>query len=128
MFNNEIFNIAGNGHAGYSVCSNPSNSLLNAPCGLALFDTSIYITDTNNNCIRKIEENKISIIIGNPTNDDIKMPRKIKIKNNIGYFIDENGANYLSLSNSQYGMVYESKNIVSIEIDEDKGLFIIEEI
>ena len=122
-----VSNMIGIGHAGYSVCSDIKRSLLNSPCGISFFNGAIYIADTGNHCIRKIENNKIFLVAGSPTKNDLTRPRKVRIKNNIGYFIDENLVKYLSMPGYQVGTAYESKNIAAIEII-NKDLFVVENI
>ena len=136
----DIEMIMGNKGKGYSVCNDSSKSLLNEVGGIVLDENFIYISDTGNHCIRKFNNDNIFIVAGNPKfkGDEggnkqsclLSYPSKMAIKNKMIYFIDTiedtKKVKYLSLSDITVGTIYESPNIISIDIDENKNLFVLE--
>jgi hypothetical protein len=53
-------------------------------------------------------------------------PRKIRVEGGVGCFIDNSKVKHMVLSSGETKTVYESDNIVSIELDSDKNLYVLE--
>lgn len=133
--------VIGNGQQGYSVTSNVKDNAFNTPSGIACSDKSVYIVDTFNSCIRRLDYKigkgySVSLVAGKPCckgdSDDIGhccrliSPTKLVIKNKFGYFIDHNKVKSLALTNYDVRCMYESDKLVSIDMNEAKDLLILE--
>jgi hypothetical protein len=130
----------GNGKPGYSTSSNWNLCRFNQPGGVRCDKSNIYISDSGNSCIRKIEGSNISVIAGFPgkegdeegkkTEARLNRPEKITVMNKMGFFKDTQRIKYISFSKDNYvGSVYQSKNdLISFDVDESRNLFILEEV
>ena len=128
----------GNGIPGYSVSNKLNNCYLRRPSGVACYFSDVYVCDSGNHCIRKSCGDSILLVAGNPIkggdrdgigqNCLLTLPRKLRIKNGMGFFIDLNKVKYLSIPKYSVGTVYESNDIVSIDISTEKDLFILEKV
>ena len=114
-----------NGVYAYSVASKINRSYISKPSGIACVKDVIYIADTGNYCIREITKNVIRLVTGNPT-ENILNPLMLKYAKGLLYFIDGHSVKYTSVSGDNIGTIYESHNIVSIDIDENKSLMVLE--
>ncbi len=120
----------GNGRSGFSVASRLSGCQINEPKGVCCHGKDIYISDTKNNCIRKVSaDNTIRIVIGHPNicSEEFKIePSKIVVKNNLIYFIDNNFIKYSTFNNTDSGQIYRAENhIISLDVGKDKSLYIL---
>jgi len=117
----------GSGKQGYSVCSRVKYFSFNRPEGLAISKNRIYLADTGNHCIREIMKDKIRLVAGDPEGKGfIKKPSCLQIRSDRLYFIDGDEVKYYSVSNGSGGVLYSSKNIISIAVDEHENLLILE--
>jgi len=112
---------AGNGKYGEIVSSELLSSNFSGPQGISFLNGELYVSDTGNNCIKKILKGKMDMFLNN-----VKMPSKMVAKNKLIYFIS-NTVNicYLSLDKSS-NCIFSSNNLVSIDMDNNKNLFILE--
>lgn len=100
VFNNQIFNIAGNGKSGYSGDGgSPGSAMLCKPSGVAVHEPTgdIYIADTGNHCIRKISGGIIVTAAGNGSagyTGDGADAVKACLKRPGGVAVDDNGNVY----------------------------------
>lgn len=118
---------AGRGISNYSVSNKISECSFSSPSGIAYYSGNFYISDTGNHCIRKISNKSVSIVVGNPKDsNDIVSPSKIRIKDNIAYFMDRDNVLCMSMVDFKYSKVYESKNLITIDIDKNKDLVMLE--
>jgi len=125
----EFKTYVGRGKANYSVSNKLEECSLNSPSGIDYHSGSFYIADTGNHCIRKITNGQISVIAGSPllgNEDHMVSPTKICVKDQVAYFIDRENVWSLTLSNRQCVKVYESPYIVSIDVDDDHNLILVE--
>jgi hypothetical protein len=130
-------NYIGSGKRGYAVSNDLNYVLLNDPSGLCWENNSLYISDAGNSCIRKCDGKSIQTIIGNPNkcgNNDgkgldclLNRPSKIKGNKGVFYFIDNLFIKIFSLSDLYCRTIYESPNVVSVDIV-NRDLFILEKI
>lgn len=124
--NGTISNYIGNGQSGFSVSNDISNSQLSRPSGIKTIKESIYIADQGNHCIRSISNN-INILLGHPLQYNFN-PSNIKYASNLFYFMDNHCVKYLSVNDKKDGIIYESPNIVSIDVNNKRDLFVLEKI
>jgi len=132
----KIIDVMGSGKAGYSVANNLTHSLLNAPSGIVNYNGIIYISDRGNHCIRELKNNSSFVFAGNVGKDGsedgrgqeclLSCPTKMVLKNDIIYFIDKDKVKYLSIADKSVGTIYKSNNIISIDIDEERSVLILE--
>lgn len=113
----------GDGHSGFSVSNKLCSCRLNFVGGVFVDEKNIYLSDTKNHCIRKVEDGVIGIVAGSPLKDDI-YPSKIRGYKSILYFIDGNEIKYMA--NNDVGVLYRSEGIISIDVDDKKNLYILE--
>ena len=104
--NNEISLIIGNGETGYKDGS-LDEAMFNEPTGLFFYENELYILDSGNSLIRKIEDDKVITIAGSITDIDeetnsmiggfkdgnsnealFRYPQGIYIEDNIIYITD----------------------------------------
>jgi len=119
----------GRGKANYSVSNRIEECSLSSPSGIDYYSGSFYIADTGNHCIREIANGRIFVIAGSPLEgkeDHIVSPTKICVKEQAVYFVDRENIWCLTLSNRQCVKVYESPHIISIDIDDDRNLILVE--
>ena len=116
----------GNGRCGYSVSNSLGSCFLNSPSGICCNKNSIYISDTGNGCLRRVDENSINLIGGVPNSNDLSSPLKIKIKDNMCYVLDDGCIKNIILSNNKIGATYFRKGIISFDIDKRGNLIILE--
>jgi hypothetical protein len=123
----EFKHFLGNGRASYCTSSDLISCMFNKPSGIAYYNGVFFVSDTGNHCIRKIDKNKIDIIVGTPHSQSIlNSPTKINIKNKLGYFLDQDKIYYFTSSDDRSGVVYQSKNLISFDMDDNKNLYILE--
>jgi len=130
----DVFEFIGSGKGGYSVASKMEYSSLSNPTGISCDKGNIYISDTGNHCIRRFSDNILTVVAGHPLKAGdvggnkalLNSPGKIRIRNDVGYFID--GNKIKSFSSSGILTAYESDKIVSFDIDYEKNLLIVEKI
>lgn len=122
--------LMGNGRQGFSIATDLKDCQLNNPKGVCCCDKKIYISDTGNSCIRTVENSKTKVEIGRPdSNSSIKEPSKIVIKRGLIVFIDDNIVKYVNIGNSDVGNLYKAEdNIVSIDIGDDRSLYVLSEV
>jgi len=125
--------VIGDGKARFSISSEYKRSSFNRPTGIFLSGNKLYISDTNNHCIRQIDpsSNSIRIVFGNPleTNNlkhKLQNPSKLVIKRNMLFVLDGNSVKVTGLASSNISAVYESDKINSIEADEYRNIYIVE--
>lgn len=128
----------GNGRAGYSASNKLNSCYLRKPSGIACCSSDVYVCDSGNHCIRKSSGDSVFLVAGNPIESGdrdgvgqnclLTFPRKLRIKNGMGFFIDENKVKYMSVPKCSVGTVYESNDLVSIDMNTEKDLFILERI
>ncbi|GAG80470.1 unnamed protein product, partial [marine sediment metagenome] len=120
----------GNGSSGFSIATKLPQCQLNSPTGVCCYKDDVFISDTKNNCIRKVsKDGKIKTIIGCPETDgDISSPSKMIIRKNMIYFIDDNNIKYASIGGKDIGSIYKSEDkIVSLDIGDDRYLYVLSE-
>jgi len=123
--------LVGDGRRGFSIASKLEACRLNKPNGVCCYDGDIYIADTGNSCVRRISKGKIKTVLGQPgkKGELLSEPSKMVIKDGLLYFIDGNRINYSSLNTDDIGTLYKSEErIVSLDVDDDKFLYILKEI
>jgi sugar lactone lactonase YvrE len=115
--NGIIATVAGNGNPDYSGDSGlATNASLNGPCGVAV-DASgnLFIADTWNNVIRKVDNNRI---------ENNGMITTVAGNGNYGYSGDGGLATNASLSLSLYGGSANSLGLGVVALDASGNLFI----
>jgi len=134
-FSESEFHIfAGVGTEGYASSNDIIGCLFSSPSGIAYCNKTLYITDTSNHCIRTINNKQIKLVAGSPMeqgdrdglNALLDAPRKIRVEGGIGSFIDNDKVKQIALSNGDVKTIYGSDNIISIELDSKKNLYILE--
>ena len=126
--NNSATDYIGSGHPGFSVSNNLHFCLLSSPYGIKCIDGCIYISDTNNHCVRAIKDKAISIVMGHPLNSEIlNTPSQLKLDANIMYVLDGHDIKYLSLKDKNIGKIYSSDNIIAFECNK-KELYVLEKV
>lgn len=118
----------GSGKPGYSVCSKIGSSMINNPHGIVCINKDLYISDTDNHCIRKVSKDGISLFEGTPVEKEIvDAPTCLRHHKGVFYFLDGNDVKYYSPSGPSRGVIYSSENntIKSIELD-GRDLLILE--
>jgi len=133
----QFSNFVGNGRSGFSTASNPSECMLSRPSGIAIGNGDIYIADSGNSCIRKYCKNGLTVVAGYPLKSGdqdgkgigclLNHPSSLKVSDNIGYLIDGNKIKYMALSDYSVGTVFESDNMVAIDVD-GRDLLILEKV
>ena len=122
--------IIGDGKRRFSVCSIYENSSINNPMGICNDKGFIYVSDTGNSCVRKIDLSKkyISVFSGNPVKEKsyLKSPTILKINKGILYVFDENSIKVTGTINDKIGNIYQSDSIISYEVDDQRKLYLIE--
>jgi len=127
----DVKNIIGNGRSGFSISTELKQCQINKPTGVCYYEGDIYISDTNNNCIRKItRDNKVQTVLGTPElhgeGDLLNTPSKMVIKKGLIYFIDDNKIRYSAIDNLDMGVIYKSKDrIISLDVDDNKFLYVL---
>ena len=119
----------GDGKARFSIASDYKASSFSSPSGIFESDNLIYISDTNNHCIRQldIKNKKIQVISGSPLNSDtLDHPTKLTIKRNMIFVLDGDTVKVTGLSGASISEVYKSDSIDSIEADDHRNVYIIE--
>jgi hypothetical protein len=128
-------NFVGTGIPRYSVCSNFAQSDLRSPTGISFNGTRVYIADNGNNCIRSVYGDKIELVVGFPgfidskdgqgTSALLKSVSKIRARGQNVCFLDDNKIRMFKESNRRVYTIYESKNLVTFDLKDDK-LYILE--
>ncbi|TRZ81210.1 hypothetical protein D4R86_02980 [bacterium] len=134
--NAEIEVLVGNGRSGFSIATKLDQCQLNAPSGVCCYNGNVYISDTQNKCIRMVSKNKsIKTIFGKPETSGeggLDAPSKMIIKGNLIYFIDNNKIKYSTMDATDTGVIYKPQdpknNIVSLDIGRDKLLYVLSEV
>ena len=123
--------VIGDGKARYSVSSDYQRSSFNSPSGIFVDGADIYVSDTNNHCVRRIGDNSIRIVVGSPLENDISEqcllnPSKLVIKRNMIFVLDGNKVKVTGVSARNTSNVYESDTIDSLEADNRRNIYIME--
>jgi hypothetical protein len=126
----------GNGRSGFSLANKKENCFISCPSGVKVLNKCLYVLEQGNNCIRQIQDDKISIVAGvpqksgdeegNSLRSKFNSPRRLTGFRNMLYFIDGNKIKYCALIQKQIGTAYTSNDIVSIDSDQDKKIYIME--
>ena len=126
----------GNGRNGFSLANKKEDCSISCPSGIKILNKCLYILEQGNNCIRQIQDDKTSVIAGVPQKsgdeegDSMRSkfngPRKLTGFRNMLYFINGDKIKYCALIQKQIGTAYTSNNIVSIDSDQDKKIYIME--
>jgi hypothetical protein len=118
--------VAGNGRAGFTTSNNIENCQFSSPQGIIVIGRNVYVADTGNNCIRVIND-KVELFSGFPLRKDFDAPSKMVERNGVIFVLDRNGLKSIGLKDPQkIVVVYDSTNIVSMTVAEDKSLMILE--
>jgi len=128
-YNNSDFkHIAGDGKYRFSNGTNPICSSIGCPSGIAVYNNKVYISDELNNIVREISNGKISIYLGKLTERVIEKPSKILVTKDAMYVLCRNGV-FVKVKGASIGAtaIYASDKIISISIDNNGGLYILEE-
>lgn len=121
-----IKTVVGNGKAGFSTSNNLNNCQVFNAQGITSINGEVYISDTNNNCIRTIKNNLI-LSFGNPSTTELEHPKKILEHSNFLYVQDDIGIKIINIKGpKKINILYDSKNIVSMTFQKDKSLIILE--
>jgi len=92
------------------------------PQGIGHFNGDLYISDTDNNCIKLISKGHLGSFL------DINMPTKLVIKNKIAYVISEQkNIFYFSLDKTNR-KVFSSDGLISLDMDESRDFYVLEKI
>lgn len=124
-------NVLGDGKSRFSVSNNYKLSSFNKPSGICVIGNKTYVSDTNNHCIRLIDNKGIYIVCGNPsgyreTDESVKFPAKLIIKRNVMFILDDNKIKTTNLTSNNISTIYKSGIIDSFEADEQRNIYIFE--
>lgn len=127
--------IIGNGSAGYSICSDIKKSMINDVVAMAYWNGIIYFIDSGNNCIRKIESDKISLFskygVEDKDNNLLRNPNMISISKSNLYILDNGIIKHYNVnlpSDKNFINVIEDGEIVAICSNADGGVSYIKEL
>ena len=118
--NSDVKLLFGNGKAGYSTSNNITSSMFNFPNGIACLNDALYVTDTDNDMIRFVNNNAHGVY-------NIPCPRKIKNIGNKLIFVSEGSVKSILNGGITNLNLYNGNNICAIDGNE-KYLYIIEEV
>lgn len=94
------------------------------PKGITFYKKCLYISDTGNSRIRKIfSDKKAKTVISSENGHNIDNPSKIRILDNILFFVDGNNIRYSLMSNKDCGIIY-SGDFNFVDWDNKKNLYI----
>jgi len=117
----------GNGKGKYSVSNLLTQSSFYTPNGLINIDNNtFYVYDDGNNCIRKVTSS-VKLVKNDLDCDKRGLPHchKLRYKNNILFFMNDESVKYFSESNKAIGTLYKNNNIVSFDLDSNKNIIIL---
>jgi len=120
-FNSNLKCVAGDGHAGYCVGATANSTRFNYPSDIYFNGGRLYVADTGNHCIRSLCNDKVSLLLGCPS--DLMEPKQIIKSNNITYYVSNNCVYSGSL------IVFKSKcdsKKINICVNRDNDLYILE--
>jgi len=130
VHNGNIEYVIGDGKKRFSVSSDYTRSSFNSPSGVFSVGGLIYIADTNNHCIRKVDhKNKaISIVSGTPldTGHFLNSPSKLVVKKNMIFVLDNDSIKVTSVNSNNLSTVYTSDKIDLFEADNHRNIYIME--
>ena len=115
----------------FAVSSDYTRASFNRPSGVFSVGNSIYIADTNNHCIRKIDsKNKaVNIVAGTPmdTKHILKKPSKLVVKRSMVFVLDGDTIKVTGLNSDSISTVYTSSDhIDSFEADTHRNIYMLE--
>jgi len=134
-----LTNYVGNGYPTYATSKKAKYCSLNKPSGITCTENTVYIADSNNNCIRMVNGNAVSAVIGMPNERGDKegfgldarlnFPSKMTSFSDSVFFVDENKVKTFTTKNL-YVKDYHvfNGNIISIQADDEKNLYVLEEL
>jgi len=119
----------GNGRSGFSVSTKLKDNIMNHPSGIVCVENEIYISDTENHCIRKKKNNFLEVASGSPNSENgvWNNPSKICFDNNLFYIRDKTKIKCWQ-ENKDVIDVYESDKMVSFDVDRKKTIIVLEKI
>jgi len=131
----EIEVLIGDGRGDFNIVSKLSDCSIRLPIGVKYADKSVLLCDSGNHCIRKISNNAIGVLVGNPTVSGDKdgvstecllsYPCHPKYSSNMLYFIDNQKVKQLSISDKSVKSIRSFDSEVLIET-EKRDLFMLE--
>jgi len=117
----------GDGSEGYNISNKFCGFKFNGVNGLSMINNNLYISDTNNHCIRNINIENIThdVPIGHPIKSNMSPKKMIVVNENI-VFQDNSGIESYSKGGKLHNSVYISNSIVSITNGPQNRLTILE--
>jgi hypothetical protein len=131
-FHNKIYKLlssrfeefAGTGNPEFATSTHLSTTSFCAPTSIIYFNSALYVSDTGSGSIRKINDGRCQVIASKALGHDIKRPTKLRVQDNMVYFIDEGKVKYFSISDKQCGILF-SKAFLSMDIDRKRNLYVL---
>ena len=130
-----VSNYVGDGYSDYTLSNNAVHTRLKNPSGVFYFNDILYLCD-DNCCIRTISKNGSSLFAGQPSvrqitdgpfgTNRIHSPSKIKGCKSTFYFIDNGKVRMFTPSNANIVTLTRFKNVVAIEVDDNRNLYVLE--
>lgn len=116
VFEGRLNSIYGDGRARFSVSNEIQRSSFNHPTGLFVKGGDIYISDTNNSCVRKIckDRKTLSVFAGAPlgrNNSSLDRPSKIVIEKGLALVQDGNSIKMVNPQLNTYDKAFESEDL-----------------
>jgi len=119
---------AGDGRGRYAVANSPIECSFHTPSDILSINQDILIADLDNFCVRRINDNGVTLFCGNPSRPDLH-PRRMALKDNIIYVLSGNEIKSFPMVQNRHSStgstIYESENIVDLTAGK-KGLLILE--
>ena len=131
FYNNSMFrHVAGDGGYRFTVGANAVNTSIGCPSGILFVDGKLYISDELNNIVRVVDRESISIYCGHPKTKILDRPSKIVVSKNIMFILCKKSIRTCIFSRGILNEqpVYESDRMISISVDKDGSLYIMEEL
>jgi len=116
-----VYKQYGSGLPTYGLSSSMQLNSFYNPCGVLMYNEStVFVSDTMNGCIRSLGDSH-RIIVGNPLAPTI-YPTKLLISNkkDILYYLSKNYLRSVTVSDSKDAMLYENEHILSMSMVDDK--------
>lgn len=108
--------------------NDPAQCSFSKPCGLFINNNNcVFICDNGNNCIRKVNNGKVSFVIGKENGFNFKNPTVTKYINTTIFVLDDGKIIANNYNDQKQSYILYNKNAVAFDIN-GNDIYILEKL